>query len=390
MGDGRSCCALLALALGAAACGGEDPSGADAGSDAGPSLPDAGTFDAGGRDAGSDGGAGDAGLDAATGSDAGPFFDGGASMEVTFPPRDLRCATGAMPVCVTDVSLRTEAERTVTVPRDMPPGTYTYVVSRWSIPEPGFTATAAGYNLDSLNSGAGSTALDATCEELVEDYTSLRDPGHVGVDNALGGLVPTVEALLDPATCPSMDTDGCLDASLARAIADGDLLLLVELSGVDSFTHDEAVQVTVYEGAVPGGGAPAVDGSGRLAPGQTFDTASTLIGPMSGDIFDGRLRVRFAGPLELPMTTSLLVPLRLDAPELRATVSPTTLDLGNVGATTTVDFLVAQAAAVMPDIEETVRAVLENVADIDPSPDPAVCERVSSGYFFDAVSASRR
>lgn len=377
------------LTLWLAGCGGDSLSDAgDPGSDAGF---DAGPGDDGGFDAGFDAGPSDAGFDGGfdAGFDAGPF-DGGPSMSVLFPPRDFRCAVGDPAPCPTTVPLQTDAERTIDVTPEMPAGTYTFVIRTWSAPEPSFAGTAAGFNLDALDSGDGSTALDADCEEFNQDYASLRDPGHEGVDNAFASLIPTVESLLDAASCPGMTTDGCLDATVAAQIADGSFLILVELTDVDGNTNDDDVGVTLYAGAVPGGGAPALAADGRLAPGQTFDTTGTLATTTRGDIFEGRLRVHFGGSVTLPTTAAMLAPLRLDFPELRATVDGTGLALGVVGATTDVDFLVAEAEAMMPGIGPTVRSVLESVADVEPTADPAVCSRLSSGYLFDAVPAVRR
>ncbi|MCA9604108.1 MAG: hypothetical protein KC619_00815 [Myxococcales bacterium] len=383
---------LWSLVLGLVGCGGEPTP--DAGFDAGPSEDggsDAG-FDGGRPDAGFDAGPSDAGFDAGpsdAGSDAGPF-DAGPVMSVLFPPRDFRCTTGAPEPCPTTLPLRTDAERTIDVTPEMAPGTYTFAIRTWSAPEPSFAGTAAGFNLDGLDSGGGSVAVDADCEEVSQDFTSVRDPGHEGIDNAFASLIPTVELLLDASTCPMMMSEGCLDATLAARIADGSFLILVELTDVDGFTYDDDVGVALYAGAVPGGGAPMLAADGRLAPGQTFDTAGTLVATTRGDIFEGRLRVAFGPSLTLPMGADLLVPSRLDGAELRATVDATGLALGVVGGTTEVDLLVAQAVAIMPDIEPTVRSVLEAVADVEPTADPAICARVSSGYFFDAVSASRR
>ncbi|MCB9593852.1 MAG: hypothetical protein H6719_14050 [Sandaracinaceae bacterium] len=373
--------AFATLLLGA--CGGDGSP--DAGFDASPDVdaggpPDAG-FDAG-ADAGSDAGPLDAG------SDAGALDAGGAT--TTFPPRDLRCMAGTTPPCATTEPTRSDAERTVVVPRDMAPGTYTYVIRTWSMPEASFAGTAAGFNLDGLDSGSGSTALDANCEELGLDYHSLRDPSHVGIDNAMSSLVTTIEGLLDAATCPGMVVDGCLDATFARGIAEGTFLVLLELTGVESFEHDDDVQVALYVGAVPGGGAPTLEADGRIAAGQAFDTVRELTPPTTGDIFEGRLRVRWPDTLVLPGSAGVLLPLQLDAPELRGTVDATQIGLGVVGASTEVDFLVAQAEAAMPGIGGTVRSVLESIADFEPTTDPFICARVSSGYFFDAVSASRR
>ncbi|MBX3270183.1 MAG: hypothetical protein KF729_07970 [Sandaracinaceae bacterium] len=394
----RALALLSLLALSSAGCDGESPTDGgvardagedrdgggtlDAGSDAGPPSMDAGERDAGERDAGEDdAGEDDAGADAAS-SDAG-------LAGTTFPPRDFRCAAGATPPCATSVPLLDDAARTVELTRDMTPATYTFVISAWAAPAPSFAGAAAGFDLDGLDSGGGAAA-GATCEELAADYTSLRDPGHVGVDNALLGLVGLIESLMDPASCPGGVTAGCLDATYAASIARGELLLLVEVSGVDSLTYDEAVDVALYLGAVPGGGAPALGGDGRLAPGQRFDTVATLAAAAPGDVFDGRLRVRFPGTVSLPSVGMLLVPLVLDGLELRANLTTAGLALGVAGATTEVEAIVTQAEALMPGIGATVRSVLHTVSDVAPmAADPQVCDRLSSGYFWDAVPASR-
>ena len=58
---------------------------------------------------------------------------------------------------------------------------------------------------------------------------------------------------------------------------------------------DESVQVAIYRGAVSGGGEPVVASDGTLASGQTFDTLEMLAPPTDGDVFAGRLRVRWPG-----------------------------------------------------------------------------------------------
>lgn len=374
-----TCAALLFTGCGddpAADAGEPDATTADGGPDAG--------FDAG-LDAGED--REDAGFDAGPG-DAGRF-DGGPPERTRFPPRDFRCPAGASRPCRTDVPLTTDDERTVEVARDMPSATYSFVIRTWSMPRPSFAGTVAGFNLDGLDSGGGSSAPAATCEEIAPDYDSLRDPGHEGVDNAFSELIGPVEDLLDPDACPGMTTMGCLDARLAARVADGSFLILVELTGVDSFAYDSSVDVTLHEVTVDGGGPPRLDGDGRLTSGQTFASVRTL-GAATGDVFDGRLRVVFGTRVELPASAALLVPIELDGMELRATVRADELRLGAVGATTEVESIVAQARAMDPGLEATIRAVLHEVADVSPTSDPTICARVSSGYSFDAVSASLR
>jgi len=369
-------------ALAFAGCG--DEATPDAGADAGPS--DAGTVD-GGHDAAVERDAGhDAGRDG--GLDAGGL-DGGAPMTVTFPARDFTCVASEATPCETLTAARSEAERTVLVTRDMPATTLTYVIGTFSSPQASFAGTAPGLNLDATDSGSGSTAIDANCEEFNRDFRTVRDPEQVGVDNALEGLLGTLEGLLDTADCPGGAT-GCLDAQFTREINEGRMLLLVEITGVESFANDEQVQVALYAGSVVGGGLPALGDDDRLAPGQTFETVSTLLPPTPGDIFETRLRVRWTEGFVLPLASTVLLLPDIDEPELRANVSAAGLELGVVGATTTIDPVVARASAIMPGIADTIRSILEAVADIGPTADPAVCERLSTGYLVDAVPALRR
>ena len=383
----RNIAFVLSFGVLAAACGSESHD-ADAGEDAAPGLdaarPDAGSMDAG-RDASSDAAAVDAPFDAGVDAsgDAGPFA------MYTFPPRDFVCSSSLIP-CVTDTPSTSDAERTVAVRRDVPRLTHTYVLSQMAVPQAtsAIPPRAAGYNLDGLDSGDGSTSASATCEEYNQDYESLRDPGHIGADNALQSLVPTIESLLPVASCPGATTDGCLDATIAQQIAGGTLVLLVEITGLDSYTYDADVDVAVYRGVVSGGGLPVLDGSGRVAAGQTFDTVSTLATSASADIFAGRLRVRWA-TLLLPMDPGLLLPSRLERVELRANVAADALAFGQIGGTAPIDDFVTRAEAIMPGIGATVRSVMEAISDVTVTSDPIVCADVSAAIVFEGVLATR-
>lgn len=370
------------------ACGGGE-SGGDGGHDAG-MRPDAG------RDAGfvpDDAGLDAASIvDAASGPDASAWFDGAipdGGVAFTFPPRDFVCSAGAPTPCETTVPLRSAAERTVVVTSDMPRTTLTYVISVLQIPaEAG--GVAPGFNLDATDSGpTGSSSPTATCEEFTVDFTSALDPGHVGVDSIFSMLVPTVEALLDPAMCGG-STTGCVDRGIAQSIAGGSLLLLIEIDGVDSVVNDPDVTVGLYLGAVPGGGPPLLDGAGRLAPGQTFATASAIGVPVRSDIFLGRVRV-LPGTITLPMsTTGIPLPSTIANAELRADVALDGLSNGHLGGSTPVSWFVAEAERLSPGSGATVEPILEAYADIDPTAaDPFVCADVSSGLTLSAVPAVR-
>ncbi len=380
---------VIALAL-AAACGGGEGS-ADGGRDAGPRADAGRDAGVGPLDSGAmDGGAVDGGLDASTEVDASAWFDGAipdGGVAHTFPPRDFVCESGAPTPCETTNPLRSAAERTVVVTSDMPRTTLTYVIDVLQIPEES-GGVAPGFNLDGLDSGGGSTAATATCEEFASDFTSALDPGHVGVDNIFALLVPTVESLLDPALCGG-STAGCVDRSIAQAIASGSLLLLVEIRGVDSVVNDPDVTVGLYLGAVPGGGVPILDASGRLAPGQTFATVSSVGVPVRSDIFLGRVRVR-PGTITLPMsTTGIPLPNVIANAELRADVALDALSNGHLGGSTPSSWFVEEAERLRPGSGSTVGPIVSAYADIEQTTDPLVCADLSSGLVLSAVRAVR-
>lgn len=316
----------------------------------------------------------------------------------TFPSRDDNCAApDPTMVCETDTPARTDEERTIEAPETFEDRTISYVVSTASLPE----ATddpdgpdgpqrgqAIGFNVDGLDSGNGSTAADANCEQFNTDYQALTDPQHFGVDNALQGLIPTIEGLLDAADCPGMTTDGCLDATLQEQITTGSLILLIEVSGINDFEYDTEVSVQMHLGEVPGGGMPMEGSGGGLASGQAFDSTMMLGPAVPGDIFNGRLRVQTDTlPLNI-MAGGFDLALMISQAQVRFDISEASLTNGAIGGVVTVDALVMAASAIMPGLEDTVRSVVEQVADVDPSDDPLVCTALSLGLAFTGVDAT--
>lgn len=312
-----------------------------------------------------------------------------------FPARDEVCADGEEPPCATDTPAQSAEARTVELDESMEAETHTFIVNVIALPEAvdpdgpgGAPAEAAGFNLDNLNSGEGISTSDATCEEFVPDYVSVTDSNHVGVDNALQGLVGTIEGLLSAEDCPGGTTDGCLDAQLQEQIADGSLLLLMEVSGVNSFTNDSEVSVRLFLGATQDGGPPMVDGGGTLTAGQTFVEEMGLGAAVDGDIFQGRLRA--TTPL-LPIainTGDFSLTLEISNAEVRFDISESGLSNGAIGGFITTESIIMAASMIMPGIEDTVRGIVESIADVQPSSaDPAVCDSVSVGLTFGATTA---
>lgn len=323
---------------------------------------------------------------------AGSLLGIGCGGGYEFPGRDEACASGATPPCETTVVATDASARTVSLPESMADETRTWVVGTISIPEAGSDGRAAGFNLDGLNSGEGSIDPDANCEEFTEDYTALFDPNHVGVDNALQSLVSTIESLLPREDCPGMVQAGCLDATLQEQINSGSLILMVEVTGINDYVFDDAVQLQLVLAEVPDMGTPMVDGSGGLAAGQTFNTVQELGTPVAGDIFQGRLRAQ-TDQLTITIDTGdFALPLMISGAEVRFDLATdgSTLSNGVIGGFLRTDDIVNAASMIMEGIEDTVRGVVENVADVSPSAaDPQICDSVSVGLTFEAVGASR-
>lgn len=296
----------------------------------------------------------------------------------TFPERDFVCADGASAPCDTTEPARTDAERTAEEPGDLDNQSFVYVVNWISIPEPS-SGRAPGFNLDGINSGeTGDPAGD--CEHFTPDFRAVNDD-HVGVDNALATLVPTIESL-------ALDGED-LDDVLLEQINEGSVLLGVRVTGVDSFDYDANIQMQLVLLQIPGGGTPTLGGDGRLAPGQTYEVAMELGIAVNGDIFDGRVRAQTASLLLQINTGDFNLPLEISQPEVRFNISAEGLTAGTIGGFITIDAIVEAAAAAGGIDEATVRPVVEGYADIDPSAaDPMVCEALSVGLSFEATTTA--
>lgn len=342
---------------------------------------------------------------------------------VTFPPRDFVCAEPERPardgdpqVCETVVPLRDEDQRSVAVGDELGGATLVYLLDALSIPEAtpdpdGLGSVAVGFDLDALDSGDGSVEIDADCQDFNQDFASPYEPSVGGVDNAFQGLLRSAEDLFDPRDCPPPPEElcttvcgslgcsrrcplsRCTDALLRREVHDGVLLVLLEITGVDSFENDPEVEVAIYAGRTLDGARPrltaeSTDEGARVVADQRFETIAVIAPPARGDILVGRLRVRWPR-VELPRERYGYPSSLLDV-ELRAGVCAHGLFDGHMGGAATVDSLVEQAAEVAPvGSEATIRSILESIADLQPRRDRWECDRISVAYALEGVPAIR-
>lgn len=323
-----------------------------------------------------------------------PMRGDGTVRRVTFPERDFVCRASSERGCEAVVPLRGDSERTVDVVNELGGATVAYVLDQLAIPSPRMNRLGeletVGYDLDGWDHGPG---VGTTCATWNADYVSAYEPGVAGVDNAFASFVSVLEGVLERDTCPDGVAIGCVDALLRRDVHEGVLLLVLELTGVDSLEHDPEVEAALYVVRVPGGGPPSLTGprgatTTRLESHQRFTTERVLVEPTRADILHRRLRVRWP-VLALPRER-FGYPTPLHDVELRASVCANGLFRGHFGGRATVDDLAAQAGeAFPPGAEDTIQSVLEAIADLDPSRDGGACTAVSTAYAIEGVPAER-
>lgn len=300
----------------------------------------------------------------------------------TFPERDFVCAQGEAPPCETTEPARTDAQRTHEPGTELENESRTYVINVLDIPT-GENGMAPGFNLDGIDSGDGDGG--ATCQEFRPDYVSPADPDHAGVDNALIDLLNFAADALG-------GTD--LNAEVAEQLASGDLLLLVKVTGIDSFSYDTDITMQLALGALPEGAEIQLEG-GFIAPDQEFEVEMDLGPAVNGDIFNGRLRGTVQN-ITIPINTSdFSLDLAITSPQVRFDISETGLENGVIGGVLTVADLVSALASI-PALEEfcsgdpdcaALGSVLGMYADVSPSADPNYCEEISVGLGFGATTA---
>ncbi len=313
----------------------------------------------------------------------------------TFAVRDFACTDATATSCMTTAPTLADGARTVTLNGALGGVTRAYVVDQITLPEAASVSgrlRAAGFNLDGMDVREASPDI-ADCTRRDEDFLSSSEEGVVGIDNALQRFIPTIEGLLTG--CPGGATRGCLDATLRDQITQGNLILIVEVAGLDDFTNDDSVTVQILLGQAAAAGAPMLGADGRLASGGAYtvavgpDGSPLLLGPAyTGDVFQGRLRIR-TDLLALSINTGARqLDLTLANAEIRFNISETDLTSGMIGGALRNEDIITAAAMVSAGSEGLVRAAVESAADIAPTANPATCGMVSVGITFEATSAN--
>lgn len=249
--------------------------------------------------------------------------------------------------------------------------THTYLTNVLSIPVMDTAGNVPGFNID---------GTDATVCNQVDAMGPAPD-NITGVDNSVG---PTLGGLVG-----SMIQDN---------VDDGSVLLIMQLDGVDSFTNDDRVKLTVLLAEVPEGVTLTLDPSGRIAAGQDFDvnelsytdTAHTMAAVTfdNGKIVNGRFQ---AGPDDFPLSISLMgasLSLTVHSTQIRFNVSETSISAGVLGGGLNVDEVnnTVMNTPALAEYAETVAMVLASFADLEPNSE-GTCESASVAMEFAGVEA---
>ncbi len=228
-----------------------------------------------------------------------------------------------------------------------------------------------GFNLDgetSVENGVGGCGI--------ADYTSPT--GTPGIDNAFSRITPALES--------TEAKVAAIEGLVQGAISSGELLIAVELGGIDDWENDACVAGEVGQAV----GTPMLGTDGLILDGQTFDrdTAVDRVALDEGAIGGG---VYEAGGLsmDLPvqvLNASLSLPLREG--RLHLEFNGGDAWTGYLAGRVSVAYMlsVAQTENVDPAVAELLGIVLVANADFDDE-DGSPCGAISITLQFEAVGA---
>lgn len=251
-------------------------------------------------------------------------------------------------------------------PVDLGPAmTRVYVINSLQLPMPSSDGSEIdGFNLDGT--------ADMVCGQADYNAPSFLG-GAPGVDNSLSGFLGPLA-----------------NDSIQKSVDMASVLLVIEVTDINSFVNDPSVTVTTYlaklqPGATAGhvGACPtemATDPNCRLAAGQTFDIdANSYVDGMAGtmpritfpgaSIVNGRLK---GGPRDFPISLSFMgntLSLTIRNASVDFGITDTTLTQGVLGGSIN-DMQLLDTIAAIPSIcsyVDTVRPILAMYSDLMPT-----------------------
>lgn len=208
----------------------------------------------------------------------------------------------------------------------------------------------------------------------IEDYVSPE--GEPGIDNGFTRLLPTLE----------LTEFMAVEGLVAQNIASGNLLITLEISGVDDRESDDCVDVTLGRGT----GDVLLGTDGMLESGQTIerDTDLPAVSWSGLAIEDGRIVAQgfdWALPLQVFQVS---LDLALTNASMSVELDPEGGFSGvfGGGASTAYIMSVASEENVDDDLVGIMAALLEMYSDLEPDSD-GVCQQISTNFEYKAIPA---
>lgn len=201
----------------------------------------------------------------------------------------------------------------------------------------------------------------------------MVDPnGNPGIDNAFSALIPALESTEAVA----------LESLIQDSINNGNLLLMIEIAGVDSWQNDDCVDVSIWRGQ----GTPLVGTDGALMTHQSFfkdlNMPNSKIEGMK--IVDGIL---VASPLNVELPVQVLdEALNFELEDGGIHIELTEDGFMSGFFTGAVPITALTDITSLPDVNlpDIVQDVVRSAADLYPQPD-GTCSGISVAFEYQAL-----
>ncbi len=232
--------------------------------------------------------------------------------------------------------------------------------------------STGGFDLDGLDSAEGGSD-GCGIGDLVHAVTEER-----GIDNSFGSsLLPALENI----------GGGPLEDLIQNSIIDGELLLMIELDGIDDPMNDDCVAVNVSRGIGP----PMIGGDGAILPDQTYsrDLEKPTSSIECAVIRDGVLR---ADPFSLRLPLSIFdesVDITLLDGALEVDMRVDGVVAGSIGGGVDIQELkdnVATLDGIGDQIPALIGPLLDFNADLAPT-NLGTCTQLSVALTYEGVGA---
>jgi len=251
------------------------------------------------------------------------------------------------------------------------PDSYSTVFTSLSFARRNEDQSTVGFDLDGRVSTAGD---DEGC-----GHADLVDPNGVpGIDSAFSGMVPALEATEAAA----------VEGLIQDSIQNGQLLLLVEISGVDDPLNDDCVDVRVLRGA----GTPMIGTDGVLLDGQTFGVlpGTTPAELTCVPLVDGAVH---AGPFALTLDFQVLdvaLSFHMTGASIHLQLAPdgrtATGYFGGSVPTSDILAIIEDQAGDLAEIADLVIGLVNAAADLEPN-EEGTCDALSVVFDYGGVEA---